>query len=743
MGVTLERALSARHGELASKPLDLDTPPEFAPSAWFLGPNGENLDVLQGLILKALEEHASARKAYKERDPNMTSGRGSDFDDTVAAMERNLGDILTRLRGSIPLSSHRNQSHMYWDITMPGAAGYFAGMLYNQNNVAAEASPITTSMEIGVARDICRMLGFKKTGEIEPWGHITCDGSVANLEAMWSARNLKYHAAALARAIRLMPELEDARSLVVNRPDGSVARMLDLDIWELLNLEVDEILSLEHRIVTDHGVAESAVQAAIDRYSFRALGAAGFDREVLQGAVPANPVVLVPATAHYSWHKAATILGMGTDTIAEVPVDLDGRMIVSELRARLDACLEEQRPVLQVVNVLGTTHESAVDPLDQVLVQRRRFAKRGLTFSVHVDAAWGGYFASMRVNPPKHKFTPDDEHTGFDGEPASSMSAHVQKQYEVLGRVDSVTVDPHKSGYIPYPAGSLCYRNKKMIYLVAHEAPVVFHGGEAPTVGVYGIEGSKPGAAAVGVTLSHATVPPDKRGYGRILGRCIFNSKRFYAALATLAKPNDDFIVIPFNRLPAEKEADATPKTIEDQRQLIRRTFLDPENDPLVELLKSKPELLKLFTELGPDLTVMSYSFNFKIKKTVKGKTKLVLNEDLGLMNKFNNAMFHKLSVEKPGPRGAVPDANMFVTASAYAPGPYGDAFMDHYADRAGVKADGKTPIDFLISTMQNPFVTNTADGNFIPKLMTVMRETIREVRDEMVVKYGLEEEAG
>jgi glutamate/tyrosine decarboxylase-like PLP-dependent enzyme len=347
--------MSARLGGLASKPRDLDTPPEFAPSAWFLGPNGENLDVLKTLIVKALDEHADARKSYKDRDPDMAAGRGPDFEATVEAMEKNLAEILTRLRGSIPLSSHRNQSHMYWDITMPGAAGYFAGMLYNQNNVAAEASPITTAMEIGVARDLCRMLGFKSTEEVQPWGHITCDGSVANLEAMWSARNLKYHAAALARAIRVMPELEDAQSLVVNKPDGTLARLMDLDVWELLNLEVDEILSLEHRIVSDHKVEESAVQAAIDRFSFRALGAAGFDREVLLGAVPPQPVVLVPATAHYSWHKAATILGMGTDTIWEVPVNLDGRMIVSELRARLDKCLEEQRPVLQVVNVLGTT----------------------------------------------------------------------------------------------------------------------------------------------------------------------------------------------------------------------------------------------------------------------------------------------------------------------------------------------------------------------------------------------------
>ena len=38
---------------------------------------------------------------------------------------------------------------------LAGIAGYFAAMLYNQNNVAAEASPVTTLLEIQVGQDFC------------------------------------------------------------------------------------------------------------------------------------------------------------------------------------------------------------------------------------------------------------------------------------------------------------------------------------------------------------------------------------------------------------------------------------------------------------------------------------------------------------------------------------------------------------------------------------------------------------
>ena len=47
-----------------------------------------------------------------------------------------------------------------------------------------------------------------------------------------------------------------------------------------------------------------------------------------------------------------------------------------------------------VTVVFGTTQEGAVDDLAEVLRIRQQFASRGLTFTIHIDGAWGGYFAS-------------------------------------------------------------------------------------------------------------------------------------------------------------------------------------------------------------------------------------------------------------------------------------------------------------------------------------------------------------
>ena len=302
-----------------------------------------------------------------------------------------------------------------------------------------------------------------------------------------------------------------------------------------------------------------------------------------------------------------------------------------------------------------------------------------------------------------------------------------------MPQVDTITVDPHKAGYIPYPAGALCYRNKQMIFLIAQTSPVVFHDGEAPTVGVYGIEGSKPGAAAVGVALSHISIPPNRLGYGRLLGRCVFNSKRYYAALTTLAKPEDDFIVVPFQRLPAEKSG-ATPAEIEAERERIAGKIVGHSNRKLRKIFDDEPDVLDLFQSLGPDLTVFAYAFNFK----VGGK----INRKLDLMNDFNKEMFHRLSLEiPPDQEGDVPKTPLFVTSSQFDPVTYGEDFVHDFTRRAGVKTKHPTAVRFLISTMQNPFVTATADGNFIPTLMNVFRETVEDVRAHIIKKYDLAKE--
>ena len=721
MGTDWDRVTRKPRIRLTASDLGLRSPDAPEPGAWFLGPKGENLQEMRALLVRALDAHAAARAAFHPGDPpfidEATKARPA-FGATIERLGENLDALSRALRASTPMTSYRNQSHMNWDITMPGALGYFAGMMFNPNNVAPEASPVTTALEIQAGRDLCRMLGYDTSapaeGETkpEPWGHITCDGSIANTEAMWAARNLRFQAAALARAIRLEPTLAGARTIQVTTGGGARPLLLDLEPWDLVNLPNSEILDLPRRMVEDFGVDKDAVAAALGKWSLQAMGLASFQQEVLQGL--SLGVVLVPATAHYSWNKGVTILGLGSQALRPVPVDADARMSVPALRDILEACLATRTPVIQLVAVVGSTAESAVDPLDAILDARADFAARGLGLTLHADAAWGGYFASILRAPAGggDRMTPVDR-----------LSPHVRTQLGTLAQADTITVDPHKSGYIPYPAGTLCYRDKRMIYLVAHTAPVVFHDAGAPSVGVYGIEGSKPGAAAAGVALSHTTIPLDRSGYGELLGRCAWNAKRFFIGVSTLPEPGDPFFVIPLPRLPSERHGGSAAEVAEERARLKR--LRDIPNDAVLEILKGDPVLASLFARIGPDLTVFAYAFNFLHED---GRP----NTDLGAMNALNLAVFQALSVEEVKVTGEVPDVDMLVTSSLIAPDVYGPDFCYTFLSRAQV-APGKDPIRVLISTMQDPWVTDTSKGNFLPELMKVLRRTVLAARAPLV----------
>lgn len=74
-------------------------------------------------------------------------------------------------------------------MSMASLLGYFMTMIYNPNNVALEASPLSTVAEIEVGEQLCELFGYNidEDNDAAPqgWGHVTCGGTVANLESIW------------------------------------------------------------------------------------------------------------------------------------------------------------------------------------------------------------------------------------------------------------------------------------------------------------------------------------------------------------------------------------------------------------------------------------------------------------------------------------------------------------------------------------------------------------------------------
>lgn len=496
--------------------------------SWFLGPKAENADFLERLVLEALRDCVFWRRNFHPEDDIIITERvkrDDSFQDSHAIIQQEFMSMLANLKRDVPFYSPRYIGHMLGEQLLPAMAAYFAAMLHNPNNVSLEASPITTQYELEVATQLAHLMGY--TGET--WGHITSGGTIANFEALWVARNLKFFPIAVREAANAL----QVSSLAVELPTGEYANLVELrDDWKLINLDPDEVLNLRERLCQAYASArpelpfaqaERGVDQELAKHTISGKGLQRFfaDLHATNDDRLASGVLMVPATSHYSMQKIVEALGLGKHQLEMLPVDGKFRTDVDALRERLFRCIAERRPVIAVVSVLGTTEEGAVDLFDKVAELRDEMRQHGLTFYHHCDAAWGGYVRTLFVGQEGH---PVKTPTTIRKLTQTWPSDEIFESYSAVHRTDSVTIDPHKLGYIPYPCGTIVFRNSNVKDLVSTEAPYIFHGEEhreRPFIGKHILEGSKPGAAAAACWFAHRVVPLNQDGYGLLIGKSI------------------------------------------------------------------------------------------------------------------------------------------------------------------------------------------------------------------------------
>ncbi len=469
--------------------------------ALFLGPKSENRKFFREMLDFVIDEHIHWRRDFHPSDKAVVSPkeqRCSDYQDTLMRTEEALLELSSRLKaGSVPAFSPRYIGHMLSDTLMAANLGYLATILYNPNNCSYDASSASTELELEVGRDLAKMFGYRQE---HSWGHITAGGTIANFEGLWMARNLK----SLGLAIEQWnPEL-------LERFDQRQRR----------NLPVETVLDL----LTE-------VKAAGDLDAVR--------RHTVQyrGADPALGKLLVPQSKHYSWVKAVDILGLGQDCMVEVPVRSDFRMDVDALSRIVRDLVDRGEPILGVVAVLGTTEMGAVDEIHRIVELRKELEASGTGFYLHLDAAYGGYARAIFLDEDS-RVVPK-EHLSRRLHAARAVSAQVDwpsdsvyEAFRATHECDSITVDPHKLGYVPYSAGGIVIRDRRVLDLISYFASYVFEPSEIgpQMLGSFIMEGSKPGASAASVWMAHRVVPLSMKGYGKLIGNSIEGAQRLYRA---------------------------------------------------------------------------------------------------------------------------------------------------------------------------------------------------------------------
>jgi glutamate/tyrosine decarboxylase-like PLP-dependent enzyme len=492
--------------------------------ACFLGPYGENDGLLEKLVVEFLRDHVYWRRNFHPEDPPAIpthAAQHPEYQAFEARLRRELHQLSAALKKSVPFHSPRYLGHMVSDLLIPGLAAQILTLPYNPNNVSEDAAPVTVDMEVQAGLQLARMFGYPHDPARSEcaFGHLTSGGTLAN-----------YQALRLALALKAFPvALLAARVPDIGLPD---------DDWAAFNLGPEAGTALLERWTTWLATLRNGERRhwreRVEAHRFEQLGIAGFFSSHPQLRVPR---VLAPITAHYSWSKGLKLLGLGRDQLQLLP-ERGMRLDADALEQTLADCERDRQPVLLAVAVLGTTEYGTVDPVDAVVDARDRWQARGLGFGVHVDGAWGGYLATLFRNPDGSLRAIDEVRRDYRHFPQPEVHA----AFAALARTDSITVDPHKLGYLPYGAGAFVCRDHRPMALLAEAADYVFHTTSAEDylaryrhLGRFIPEGSKSGAAAAAVYVTHKVLPLDHAHFGLLLRQTVLAAEAFHARAQAFA----------------------------------------------------------------------------------------------------------------------------------------------------------------------------------------------------------------
>ena len=130
-------------------------------------------------------------------------------------------------------------------------------------------------------------------------------------------------------------------------------------------------------------------------------------------------------------------------------------------------------------------------------------------------------------------------------------------------------------------------------------------------------------------------------------------------------------------------------------------------------------EAFSLFKELGGDQTIVTYMFNYYVSKGMP-------NHSMAKVNDLNDTIYRTFSF-KPY-ENKTQDTEIVVTSSAFTRPVVGDKLMNELRKRLEVTDGPDDPINFIISTIMNPWLSNTVKGSFIPQIMNIIAKNVTEI---------------
>lgn len=239
-----------------------------------------------------------------------------------------------------------------------------------------------------------------------------------------------------------------------------------------------------------------------------------------------NPEMIIPESAHFSFEKAADILGL---RLVKAGLREDHTVDIEKVEKQVN------ENTIGILGVAGTTEYGAIDDIEAL----SRTALNNDLY-LHIDAAFGGFVIPfLRDLGYKVK--------AFD--------------FSVKG-VNSITIDPHKMGLAPIPSGGILFRNKSFLRYIETPSPYLTERKQST------LTGTRSGAS---IASTYAVIKLlGREGYRTVVKRCMSLTIKLYNELKNLGievlKPQMNILVF------THKKQDAIFRGLTKRGWIVSRT---------------------------------------------------------------------------------------------------------------------------------------------------------------------------
>ncbi len=197
----------------------------------------------------------------------------------------------------------------------------------------------------------------------------------------------------------------------------------------------------------------------------------------LQSGLCGDAVVLASTSGHYANYTVAAWLGLGQDRVISVPADDANAIDLAALESKAREALAGGRKIAAIVATMGSTDAFGIDDLSAICEMRDRLVdefKLPYRIHVHADAVIGWAWSVFN----DYDYAANE--LEFRGRTVRALAA-AQHLIRHLGQADSIGIDFHKTGYVPYVSSLVLFRRREDLDLITRRRdtmPYLFQSGE-------------------------------------------------------------------------------------------------------------------------------------------------------------------------------------------------------------------------------------------------------------------------